>query len=96
MTNIYLNNGTVRFITFLFYTGTYVVKYDCSKEIVNEDDIKKRTAELVTHPDYVIDYPEDTIKEVFSEFNVDFEIVSTDSVNVEDIVENSGYYTEDY
>lgn len=96
MSNIYLNNGTTRFITFIFYTGAYIVKYDCTKEVVNEDDIKKRVAELITHPDYVIDYPEDTIKEVFREFQVDFEIVSTDSVNIEDIIENSSYYLEGY
>ena len=92
MSNIYLNNGTVRFIAFTFYIGTYIVKYDCTNAIVNEDDIRKKTAELVTQPDYVIDYPEDTIKEVFSHFPVTFEIVSTDSVNIDDIIENSSYY----
>lgn len=89
---VILNNGDTRFVSFVFWSGTYIVRYTRRREIVNTDDITKRAAKVLTQPDYTIVYPEDTIDEIMKEFPVDYEIVSTDVVDIENIIE----YLDDY
>lgn len=89
---VVLNNGDTRFVSFVFWSGTYIVRYTCRREVVNTDDITKRAAKVLAQPDYTIDYPKDTIDEIMKAFPVDYEIVSTDVVDIENIIE----YLDDY
>lgn len=92
---VVLNNGDTRFVSFVFWSGTYIVRYTRRSAVVNTDDIIKRTTKLLAQPDYPIGRPEKTIDEIMAAFPVDYEIVSTDVVDIENIIEYLDNYLDE-
>lgn len=88
MAAIYLNNGDTRFVSFVFWDEVYIVKYTIVGPIVNPDDIREVAEDILCKANYsVCDFTE-MIDAVMSKFDVEYEIVSDESIDVVSIINN--------
>lgn len=86
---VILNNGKTRFVSFVFWDEVYIVRYTITGPVVNTDDILEATEDVMVKSRYSVYDCKETIAEVMSRFDVEYEIVSDETLDIGDIINNA-------